>query len=119
MPPAVASMPKGIVPGQVTDADISAFGAALNDMHGPLLAFCRTGTRSTTLWALSQAGHLSPQEQQDYLAEVAAEVNQMAMLITQLLTLARLDESRHPAGAPLEDVAAFFQDWQRRWQSWD
>jgi two-component system sensor histidine kinase BaeS len=62
-----------------------------------------------------QAGHLSPQEQQDYLAEVAAEVNQMAMLITQLLTLARLDESRHPAGAPLEDVAAFFQDGQRRW----
>ena len=62
-----------------------------------------------------QAGNLSPEDQRDYLAEVAAEINQMAALITQLLTLARLDESRHPPGAPLEDAAAFFQDGVRRW----
>lgn len=29
---------------------------------GPVLAFCRTGTRSTTVWALSQAGKSSAQE---------------------------------------------------------
>lgn len=30
--------------------------AALEGSDGPVLCFCRTGTRSTTLWALSQAG---------------------------------------------------------------
>jgi sulfide:quinone oxidoreductase len=26
------------------------------DVEGPVLAYCRSGTRSATLWALSQAG---------------------------------------------------------------
>lgn len=30
--------------------------SALEGSAGPVLAFCRSGTRSTTLWALSQAG---------------------------------------------------------------
>lgn len=30
--------------------------AALEGSDGPVLAYCRSGTRSTTLWALSQAG---------------------------------------------------------------
>jgi sulfide:quinone oxidoreductase len=45
--------------GKVDDADVAAFGAAMLDLPAPVLAFCRTGTRSITLWALSQAGHLS------------------------------------------------------------
>jgi len=32
--------------------------AALARFDGPVLAYCRTGTRSTTLWALTQAGAL-------------------------------------------------------------
>jgi uncharacterized protein (TIGR01244 family) len=36
--------------------------AALEGSDGPVLAFCRSGTRSTTLWALSQAGKLPAQE---------------------------------------------------------
>lgn len=30
--------------------------SALDNAGGPVFCFCRTGTRSTTLWALSQAG---------------------------------------------------------------
>ncbi|GGY49307.1 bifunctional protein tyrosine phosphatase family protein/NAD(P)/FAD-dependent oxidoreductase [Parvularcula lutaonensis] len=45
--------------GKVTDADVAAFKAAMLELPAPVLAFCRTGTRSVTLWALSQAGHLS------------------------------------------------------------
>lgn len=30
--------------------------SALDDAGGPVFCYCRTGTRSTTLWALSQAG---------------------------------------------------------------
>ncbi|GAB4141174.1 MAG: bifunctional protein tyrosine phosphatase family protein/NAD(P)/FAD-dependent oxidoreductase [Sphingomonadales bacterium] len=45
-----------VVSGQVTQDNVAAFAAALNEMEGPVLAFCRTGTRSATLWALTQAG---------------------------------------------------------------
>ncbi len=40
----------------LSQEDARAFGAALDEMPGPTLAFCRTGTRSTVLWVLSQAG---------------------------------------------------------------
>lgn len=48
-----------IIPGQLSDEDVSLFSSALRDLPAPALAFCRTGTRSATLWALAQAGHLS------------------------------------------------------------
>jgi sulfide:quinone oxidoreductase len=48
-----------VVPGKVTDADVDAFDKAMHELPAPALAYCRTGTRSATLWALSQAGHLS------------------------------------------------------------
>ncbi len=35
---------------------VEATRKALDDSAGPVFAFCRSGTRSTTLWALSQAG---------------------------------------------------------------
>ncbi len=50
-----------------------------------------------------------------YLKEAAAEVDRMAMLINQLLALARLDEDRHQADDPPEDSAAFFRDAARNW----
>ena len=48
-----------VVPGKVTDADVTAFDKAMHELPAPALAYCRTGTRSVTLWALSQAQHLS------------------------------------------------------------
>ena len=44
-----------VVGGAIGAADVDAFDAALAQSTGPVLAFCRTGTRSTTLWALGQA----------------------------------------------------------------
>ena len=35
---------------------------ALEGSAGPVLCFCRSGTRSTTLWALAQAGKMPAQE---------------------------------------------------------
>jgi sulfide:quinone oxidoreductase len=49
------------VSGKITDDDVAAFAEALEEVKGPVLAFCRTGTRSTTLWALAEARHLDPQ----------------------------------------------------------
>lgn len=47
-----------IVSGKVGDNDAADFGAALDALPGPILAYCRTGTRSATLWSLSQAKSL-------------------------------------------------------------
>ena len=47
-----------IVSGQWRDADVAAFADALRTLPPPVLAFCRTGTRSIHLWALAMAGAL-------------------------------------------------------------
>ena len=40
----------------MSDADAAKFTAAMEELPKPVLAFCRSGMRSTTLWALSEAG---------------------------------------------------------------
>ena len=47
-----------VVASQIGEGDVRAFADALDSHPGPALAFCRTGTRSTMLWALSQAGKM-------------------------------------------------------------
>ncbi|WP_168232075.1 bifunctional protein tyrosine phosphatase family protein/NAD(P)/FAD-dependent oxidoreductase [Pseudomonas veronii] len=42
--------------GKVTDEQGVAFGQLLETLPKPVLAYCRSGMRSTTMWALSQAG---------------------------------------------------------------
>ncbi|MBM2576326.1 TIGR01244 family phosphatase [Jannaschia sp. Os4] len=44
------------VTSPVTEADADAFAAELARLPGPVFAHCRSGTRSATLWALSQRG---------------------------------------------------------------
>jgi sulfide:quinone oxidoreductase len=39
----------------VQDSDAEAFGQTLLELPGPVLAYCRTGTRSATLWSLTEA----------------------------------------------------------------
>ena len=49
-----------VLPGKVTDDHAVEFADALRDLPGPVLAYCRTGTRSATLWSLSQAAIMTP-----------------------------------------------------------
>ncbi len=79
-----------VVSGKVTDADADAFAQALGEVRGPVLAFCRTGTRSTTLWALSEAWHLDPEA----ILKVAAEAGYDLQGLRPRL------EERSRAGAP-------------------
>ncbi len=44
-----------IVSGKVGQEDAEAFGQLMDRLPRPVLAFCRTGTRSTTLWCLAEA----------------------------------------------------------------
>lgn len=48
---------------------VTAMAAALASTDGPVLAYCRSGTRSTLLWALAEA---SRGESPDALASAAA-----------------------------------------------
>jgi sulfide:quinone oxidoreductase len=50
------------VSGKVTPANIAEFKTALGDAQTPVLAYCRSGTRCATLWALSELGQ-RPQEE--------------------------------------------------------
>ncbi|AWM87701.1 TIGR01244 family sulfur transferase [Microvirga sp. 17 mud 1-3] len=51
-----------VVPGQISTDQVEAFRTALGNADKPALAFCRTGTRSATLWALAASDRLSPNE---------------------------------------------------------
>ncbi|GAA3582435.1 TIGR01244 family sulfur transferase [Marinobacter xestospongiae] len=44
-----------VAPGEYSEADIEAFGQALEQSPSPVLAFCRTGRRAVHLWAQSRA----------------------------------------------------------------
>lgn len=43
-----------VVSGQITEQDVNQFVEAIAGLPRPILAYCRTGTRSINLWALSQ-----------------------------------------------------------------
>ncbi len=58
-----------VTSGKVSDADAAAFATALSELPKPILAYCRSGTRSTTLWALAEAG----KRPADAIVEIARE----------------------------------------------
>jgi len=41
--------------GNIQDSDVVRFDEMIRDADAPVLAFCRSGTRCTVLWALSSA----------------------------------------------------------------
>ena len=43
-----------VVAGQITAADGAALAHMLRELPPPVLAYCRSGARSTTLWQLTQ-----------------------------------------------------------------
>jgi uncharacterized protein (TIGR01244 family) len=57
--------------------------AALEGSNGPVLAYCRSGTRSTTLWALSQAGKMPAQEIVAQAAHAGYEMSHLLGYLNQ------------------------------------
>lgn len=66
-----------VVPGSIGDEDAAEFRAALNELPNPTLAFCRTGSRSASLWALTKTGTLTPDEIIGTAAEAGYDLSQM------------------------------------------
>ena len=48
--------------GNITDEDVERFVPVIRNAQKPILAFCRSGTRCTILWALSVATELPEEE---------------------------------------------------------
>ncbi|MBU9334657.1 bifunctional protein tyrosine phosphatase family protein/NAD(P)/FAD-dependent oxidoreductase [Burkholderia multivorans] len=70
-----------VEPGRITDDHVAQFRTLLASTAGPTLAYCRTGTRSATLWALSQAGRMRAD---DIVATAAAAGYDLAALAPRL-----------------------------------
>jgi sulfide:quinone oxidoreductase len=47
--------------GAIDESDVARLRAALAKSTGPVLGYCRTGTRAAMMWALSQVGETSPE----------------------------------------------------------
>lgn len=58
-----------IVSGQWRNADVGAFTEDLRTLPAPVLAFCRSGTRSIHLWAMAMAGTLDGESIQRIAAD--------------------------------------------------
>jgi len=50
------------VAGGISPEQVQAFRMVLENAGEPVLAYCASGTRSTILWALSQAGTMETEE---------------------------------------------------------
>jgi sulfide:quinone oxidoreductase len=43
-----------VIPGKFTSAEAAAFGAMIAELPKPVLAYCRSGSRSALLWDAAQ-----------------------------------------------------------------
>lgn len=62
----------------VSDDMVTQTRAVLEQASGPVLCYCRSGTRSTTLWALSQAGSRPAAEIIESAAHAGYDVSHLA-----------------------------------------
>jgi sulfide:quinone oxidoreductase len=93
-----------VVPGQFRDEDVASFDRASAELQAPLLAFCRTGVRSTTLWALSAAARV---ESSDLLSKAGAaghDLNALKPRLDARHAAATRSSGRPQAAAQRHDV---------------
>src|SRR6056297_1106541 len=70
-----------IQPGIVTENAAAEFQDALQTLPGPILAYCRSGTRCTMLWSIVKFGELPPEVILQKTAEAGYD---MSGLVAQL-----------------------------------
>ena len=78
-----------VVASQIDAADIRAFREALERLPKPIAAFCRTGTRSTLLWALANEASLTADERITIAAKEDYDLEPFRTLLSQEASRAR------------------------------
>jgi uncharacterized protein (TIGR01244 family) len=67
-----------VTPGQLNPDQVERFRDILDNAAGPVLAYCRSGTRSATMWALSQAGERPGDEILDAARRAGYDLSHLA-----------------------------------------
>ena len=73
-----------IVSSNITPQNIVDFGKVLESADGPILAFCRTGTRCTNMWALAEAGNCGTDELLKQAAAAGYDIRGLAPTLESL-----------------------------------
>lgn len=63
-----------VVASAITDADVRNFMQSLERLPKPIAAFCRTGTRSTLLWAFANQASLTVDERIEIAAKAGYDL---------------------------------------------
>lgn len=72
-----------VVASKIGERDVRAFREALERLPKPIAAFCRTGTRSTLLWALANEASLTVEERVRIAAKEGYDLEPFRALLTQ------------------------------------
>ena len=75
--------------GQFGEEQVRAMQEALSSSKGPVLAFCRSGTRSTLLWSMAQA------DAGRDLEEIAAQAAQAGYDVSPIAGMLQALSARH------------------------
>ena len=75
-----------VTSGRMTQENVAVFAETLNSAEKPILAFCRTGTRSATLWAVSQAGSLPTDQILGAAQQAGYDLSPLRMFLEQHAT---------------------------------
>lgn len=89
-----------VVTGKMTDADVQAFSQAYDELPRPLVAYCRSGTRSVNLWALAQGAQGMP------VAQIMAAGSAAGYDLSDAVR--RIESSAPSAGKPVTAAARHF-----------
>jgi len=74
-----------VSPGGFNEVQVEAMTKALDQAEGPVLAFCRSGTRSTLLWSLAMASQgSSPEGLSASAAKAGYDLAPVRLLLDQL-----------------------------------
>ena len=85
--------------GKVTDDQARQFDALVASLAGPVLAYCRSGTRSATLWALSQADRRPAGDIVAIAAAAGYDLGALAPRLTRGATQGLAQDGRQAAPA--------------------
>ena len=73
-----------ITPGRFGADNIAAFEQAVAAMPGPVLAYCRTGTRSATMWGLCNVADMGADGVIAAAAEAGCDISGARPLLLQI-----------------------------------
>jgi sulfide:quinone oxidoreductase len=76
-----------VVSNAIGEEDVTSFGKALDELPKPILAYCRSGTRSAVLWSLSEAA--GGRSIQDILSKAAQAGYDLSALSPRLEKMQR------------------------------